>query len=170
LGLFNGSSYNAAKTGTLLFPSICAAGQAASCPNGAGSVIALNRTTGKVYPGVNIGNFDPLSYAAGSFPYSGIDIHTDGRLFDTNHPQYGPRVGFAYDIFGDGKMAIRGGFGIFYQRAYGVDTIASGGFNRVNVGGPMKIPPYFQAPTFFNTTFAGLSSATPLFGPQLFNG
>jgi hypothetical protein len=30
-----------------------------------------------------------------------------------------PRAGFAYDPFGDGKAAIRGGFGVFYNRPLG---------------------------------------------------
>ena len=39
---------------------------------------------------------------------------TNNKVDDRNN--FGPRVGFAYDVSGDGKMSVRGGWGLYYGR------------------------------------------------------
>ncbi|HEU4767617.1 MAG TPA: TonB-dependent receptor [Pyrinomonadaceae bacterium] len=40
---------------------------------------------------------------------------TNNKIDDRNN--FGPRIGFAYDLTGDGKTSIRGGWGLYYGRA-----------------------------------------------------
>jgi hypothetical protein len=48
-----------------------------------------------------------------------------GRMWPTSNKDFGTTLRFAWDVFGNGKMAIRGGYGISYDRIF--DNIWSNG-------------------------------------------
>jgi hypothetical protein len=62
-----------------------------------------------------------LSDPSTTFPVvmSLVGPGTGNQLYQDDYSNIEPRVGFSWDPRGDGKMAVRGGFGIFHDRVFG---------------------------------------------------
>lgn len=76
----------------------------------------------------NFGTFVPFAKSS-RFPTAPLGLLTAGDpgvpdgIMKTQWRAFSPRVGFAYDVFGNGLTSLRGGYGIFYaSRAVSLTT------------------------------------------------
>lgn len=122
LSFFNPSLYSAANAPRIYAPTCingvypCVSGAAASNRR------AIDSGTGAIAPASLIGLLVPNTGSA----TNGIGLASAGYPrggFESPKILVAPRLGFAYDIFGDQKTVVRGGFGISYDRVRGDLTI-----------------------------------------------
>ncbi len=101
------------------------------------AVTPANYINGLVFPaGTACSNAQKLVSTAICSPF--------GSMVNPNsNNNFGPRFGFAYDVFGNGKTAFRGGYGIYYDRT----------LNGIWEQNAFADPPRVQTVTVTNTSF-----------------
>ena len=96
-------------------------------------------------------NLPPGEFVGGDPGIPAGGIHSNYHLFD-------PRIGLAFDVFGDGKTSIRAGFGIYHD-----EPIAEG-LNNEAAAPPFMVAVNIPFPPSFDNPYAG--RVVPFPAPQ----
>ena len=83
------------------------------------------------------------------------DSGLSNSVFNNNYKDFSPRVGFAYNVFGNGKTVVRGAYGLFYGFPEGLLYQRTDAMQPVDLYLQINNPPVWDAP------FAGYSGGDP---------
>ncbi len=86
--------------------------------------------------------FNGTNFYLNGIKLAGVDGFPRGNV-QNKYNTWQPRIGFAYDLTGDGKTVVRGGFGMFFERVQGND-VYNAALN----------PPFAYIPTATNVYFS----------------
>jgi Carboxypeptidase regulatory-like domain/TonB-dependent Receptor Plug Domain len=138
------SLYDRAQAPRLYYPTLV---------NGTRS--GIDQATGITVPALLIGAFVPGTgnTANGMLPESAPGAPPG--LMNRQGVLFAPRFGFAWDVFGDGKTAVRGGFGLVHNER-----------ERVMLLDVAQTPPIQYTPVIYYSSFGSLLSNTGNLAPS----